>query len=480
VNSLNRGLADYCEQGMHSFHTPGHKGRAELLASLAFPGHDLTELPGLDMLHNPQGLIDQAQKKAAEIYGADETFFLVNGATSGNQAMFLALTAGHNRKKIRVERRAHRSVAGALILSGLEPEYIPAVIHPDFKLPLGLDSKNFCSPSEHIGAFHLTSPGYYGTLADLDTIIEWRNRNNPSIPVLVDQAHGAHLTGDLFPVGAVAQGADLVVHSSHKTLLALTQSAMIHVRGDRIDRTSLRKSLELLQTSSPSYLFLESLENSVLKLQEHSWQDLYEEVMLFRKRMDGRLRILTSADTGTFGIQAVDWSKILINISSLETNVTDFVNILRSSFKIEPELWDENNILFMLGMGSKPDDVRTLSNALEILVRRFRSSPVITGQAALKRGENILWEELGSRDCLPSVRLTPREAWLAVKKTIKVKDSLGRISGETISIYPPGIPLVIAGEEINSLILSRLTQAENHRWQGWQGYKQGEISVIDF
>jgi len=480
VGSLRRKLASYSEQGMHSFHTPGHKGRSDILSPLIFPDHDLTELPGLDMLHNPQGVIAEAQRKAAGIYGAGETFFLVNGATAGNHAMFMTLMNGQKGKKIRIERKAHRSVIGALILSGLEPEYIASVIHPDFGLPLGLDREEYCNIPEQVGAFHLTNPSYYGTAIDLDFIIQWRDKIMLAVPVLVDQAHGSHFKGDLFPKGAVDQGADIVVHSTHKTLAALTQAAMLHVQGNRIDKIALQKSLELLQTSSPSYLLMESLDNAVSHWNEYCWDDLYEEVMLLQKKLAGSLRILTKKDIGDFGVKDVDWTKILVNISTLEISSSDFVEILRSSFQIEPELWDENNILFLLGIGNKPEDVRILSEALESLVKRFGClSSQGYGKAVIRKEHEFSWKELSKTKFLPSVRLTPREAWLAAKKAIKVKDCLGRIAGETISIYPPGIPLIAAGEEITPCVLHYLEQAGRYRWQGWQGFRQSEILIVD-
>jgi arginine/lysine/ornithine decarboxylase len=471
VNSLEQKLASYMKSNMYSFHTPGHKGRRDILAPLVFPDYDLTELPDLDMLHNPRGVIAQAQGKAAKAYGAEETFFLVNGATVGNQAMFLALRPNLRDKKIRIERKAHRSVIGALVLSGLTPEYIPAIIHPDFNLPLGLDSEKYVDNCEQVGAFHLTNPSYYGTVIDLDSIIKRRNKEFPTVPILVDQAHGSHFRDNLFPRGAVEQGADLVLHSTHKTLAALTQAGMLHVQGKRVDRLSLRSSLELLQTSSPSYLLMASLENAINHLEnKHLWEDLYGEVLSLQEKLDGPLRLLTAKDAGKYGIKEVDWSKILVNVSSLGIRAEEAVHVLRSSFLIEPELWDDNNILFMLGIGSRPEEVRILCKALENLVKSCLPKPNTRHIGRNKEKTELL---------LPPLRITPREAWLAPKRIVKVQDSLGEIAGETISIYPPGIPLVASGEEITSEVLDCLLRAKEYNWQGWQGFGRGEILVVD-
>jgi len=477
VDPLREELENYCRQKMLSFHTPGHKGRAECLSGVVFPDYDLTELPGLDALHNPCGVIAEAQKKAAAIYGADETFFLVNGSTAGNQAMFFALMPELEGKKIRIERKAHRSVIGALILSGAEPDYIAPVIHPEFNLPLGLDSRIYCSSPQQVGAFHLTSPSYWGTVIDLPSIIEWRDNNAPLVPILVDQAHGAHFRGNCFPPGAVALGADLVVHSTHKTLAALTQAAMLHVQGNRISRVNLRKSLELLQSSSPSYLLLESLANAMEQFVSHSWESLYEEVELLHKKLNGPLRILSEQDIGRYGIKALDWTKILINISSWPVTVEEVLKVLREAYHIEPELWDQENILFMLGIGSRPDDVKILRHALEDLIKEYL--PAAKYRELKPEKNRRKRQQHGEIKDLPPVRLTPREAWKSAKREVKVKDSLGLIAAETISIYPPGIPLIAAGEEITPYVQECLQQPSVYNWLGWAGCRRGTIFVVD-
>ncbi|HHV64982.1 MAG TPA: amino acid decarboxylase [Peptococcaceae bacterium] len=476
MDSLNKRLFSYSKSGMYSFHTPGHKGRKDLLEALLFPDYDLTELPGLDMLHNPQGVIALAQRRAAQVYGAEETYFLVNGATVGNQAMFLALAANPvlRGKKIRIQRQAHRSVIGALILAGLSPEYVPPIIHPDFNLPLGLDTGQFRVNDDEVGAIHLTIPSYYGTVIDLAAIIKERDETNPAVPCLVDQAHGSHFLGDLFPDNALKLGADLVVHSTHKTLAALTQAAMLHVQGERINRIALKQSLELLQSSSPSYLLMASLENATQHLSSRApWADLQWEVKKLQEELEGSLRILTDKDAGKYGIKEIDWTKILVNLDSLSLGTAEAVEILRKEFRIEPELWDKSNILFMLGIGSRPEDVRLLRRALAYLVKHYTGG-----------GEKNKAKKAGpAKPCqmpIPPLRLSPREAWFAPKRSVPVKEALGQIAGETISVYPPGIPLVALGEEITPFVQNYLDRAENYNWQGWQNYREKKIQVIDF
>jgi arginine/lysine/ornithine decarboxylase len=477
VNSLIQQLLEYVEDGMYSFHTPGHKGRKEFFSQLDFPAFDLTELPGLDMLHNPAGVIAESQRKAAKAYGADETFFLLNGATSGNHAMFTSLMSSMKGKKIRIDRRAHRSVTGALIISGLVPEYVSPIVHPEFNLPLGIDVKHYSQNLEHIGACHITSPSYFGTTVDIQAILQFRDKQAPALPVLVDQAHGAHFFGERFPCSAVLQGADAVVHSTHKTMNAMTQAAMLHVKGERIDRTSLKSALEFLLTSSPNYVIMSSLENAVHYLDKQEiWDDLYEEVISLQKSLEGSLRILTARDTGTYGINEVDWSKILVNTSALQIPAGQAVEVLRTIFRIEPELWNEQNILFMLGIGNKPQEVRQLREALEYLVKEYGKGK---GGSFYAIEGNSQQEENKIEFQLPPIHLTPREAWFIPKKMINIQQAQGKIAGETISIYPPGIPLIAAGEEIIPSVLEYLNRAGEYNWQGWQGFNSGQILVAD-
>ncbi|MGI6120292.1 MAG: aminotransferase class I/II-fold pyridoxal phosphate-dependent enzyme [Desulfosporosinus sp.] len=469
---LGEGLSTYHKQGYCSFHTPGHKGRQEFFDGLDFPGFDLTELPGLDMLHSPSGVIAEAQKRMAEIFGAEKTFFLINGGTVGNQAMFLAL-GNIADKRVVVERNSHRSVMSALVLSGLKPEYVIPTIHPDFNLPLGFEAEKQQIPWQEIAACHVTYPSYYGTAFELSQLLDERMRLGFNIPIFVDQAHGSHYLGPLFPPSAVKLGADLVLHSSHKTLSALTQAAMLHVQGERISRTRLRQSLELLQSSSPSYLLLASLERAVdFALDLERWECLQEEVEDLHRKVGMNFRILSQLDVGKYGIHTVDWSKILINTLELGLPAPRCVEYLRSGYGIEPELWDEENILFMLGIGNTPEDIRRLTKGLESLAND-------THMIGLTETKRQVRNDRATIPPVPDLMLSPRDAFFAHKRQIPLKESLGKIVGETISPYPPGIPLIVMGEQMTCEVLSMLLTAGEGRWQGWDGIRGQTIWIVE-
>ncbi|SDG77181.1 aminotransferase class I/II-fold pyridoxal phosphate-dependent enzyme [Desulfosporosinus hippei] len=470
MGELGEGLSHYHKQGYCSFHTPGHKGRQEFFNGYDFLSFDLTELPGLDMLHSPSGIIALAQKQAAKIFGAEETFFLVNGGTAGNQAMFLALKDNSD-KPIVVERSSHRSVMSSLVLSGLKPDYLIPRVHPEFNLPLGLELRKQHIRWEEVIGCHVTYPSYYGTTFNLEGLLAERSQLGYNKPILVDQAHGSHYLSELFPRSALKLGADLVLNSCHKTLSSLTQSAMLHIQGPRVSRPRLKQSLELLQSSSPSYLLVSSLERAAeFALDEWRWENLKEEVDNLHKKLDNCYRILNPKDAGTFGIHSVDWSKIVINTNPLGIPAPDCVKYLREIFGIEPELWDEENILFLLGIGNTPEDIRWLTKGLENL-RDFAPS--------LAPATKVLKHEGGLIPPLPTSILSPREAFFASKRKIPLMESLGHVVGETISLYPPGIPVIVMGEEITYEVLKTLLASEGKRWQGWDGFRDQTIWIVE-
>ncbi len=470
--ALGPGLQNYCQQGLRSFHTPGHKGRQEFFHGLDFPNFDLTELPGLDQLPSASGIIAQAQRRAAVIFGAEESFFLVNGGTVGNQAMFMALGDVTVGKKVLVGRQSHSSVMSALVLTGFAPEFLVPIIHPEFNLPLGLEVSVEEINWETIVACHITYPSYYGTTSDLRALIDDRNKRGVTRPILVDQAHGSHYLGALFPPSALALGADVVLHSTHKTLSALTQAAMLHVQGKNVCREKLRQSLAMLQSSSPSYLLMASLEMAgEFALANERWEALHEEVEKLHSKVGSFLRILNQTDVGSYGIELIDWSKILVNTRLLGHSAPDCVKYLRKNYGIEPELWDEENILFVLGIGNTPEDIKELTKSLYSLA----NSPLGKRSIDLKPRDEVL-----PRNYYPQLvqRMTPREAFFARRRQISITKSSGFIAAETISPYPPGIPLIVMGEGITPEIVEILLARDQGNWQGWDGVESGMIWVV--
>jgi arginine/lysine/ornithine decarboxylase len=276
-----------------------------------------------------------------------------------------------------------------------------------------------------------------------------REEKGGQTPVLVDQAHGAHWRCGLFPPNAVFLGADAVIHSAHKTLACLTQSALLHVRGQRIDRHVLSQSLNMVQSSSPSYLLMASLDGAVEQGDcADLWRDLLAEVQNLCHDLENVYRILGEKDVGKYGIAALDSSKILVNTFPLGISAGAVAEALRREFGIEPELWDEHNILFVLGVGNRPSDVRALARALRTLAERrsWGEDDRVKGPVQSNGSE-------GLQVHVPPMRLTPREAWLAPRRLLDFRECLGHIAGEDIVPVPPGVPVVVAGEEITEEVM---------------------------
>jgi arginine/lysine/ornithine decarboxylase len=320
-------------------------------------------------------------------------------------------------------------------------------MHPDFALPLGAEAEDFWRGEDKTLAVHVTCPVYYGSALDMPGLLTLRDELGGRTPVLVDQAHGAHWRCGLFPPNAVELGADGVVHSVHKTLAGLTQSALLHAQGSRLDRRVLAQALAMVQSSSPSYLLMASLDAAVAQGEMAGvWRDLLAEAQRLREDLADVYRVLGDKDVGSYGVAALDGSKILVNTRPLGVSAGAVAGALRREFGIEPEFWDEENILFVLGVGNRPEEVEMLRRALLKLADQSR------GVGARLESSQARSSTFGL-SCSPPMRLTPREAWLAPRRLLALGDCLGQVAAETLVTYPPGVPLVIAGEEITEEVM---------------------------
>jgi arginine decarboxylase len=446
-----------------SFHTPGHKGgqgataaMEQLLGNGALRA-DLPELPELDNLFAPTGPIQTAQTLAAQAFGAEETYFLANGSTSGIEAALLA-TSGPG-DTILVPRNAHRSVFSGLVLSGAQPAYVSPVQSPAWDLAWGLGLDPVAAALAAVPTIRtvvLVSPNYQGVCAPVTAIARQVHAHGACL--LVDEAHGAHLAcHPELPTTALAAGADVVVQSTHKTLSALTQAAMVHVQGQRIDRDRLRQGLQITQSTSPNYLLLASLDaaRQQMALQGSELLDqtlhLVQEVRaalaaLMPLKVLGQGDLQTWGSGGTDGFR-LDPTRVTVDVSALGMTGFEADEFLHQQQGVTAELPTLRQLAFIFSLGTQPQDASALITALTALVTA-NSAP---GTVPLD-----LESEPDTIPPLSIPPLTPREAFFAPQRSRLLAAAIGHISAETLCPYPPGIPLLLPGEVITVAAIAQI------------------------
>jgi arginine decarboxylase len=448
------------------FYTPGHKRGVGISAELrALLGGqvfraDLPELPELDNLFAPVAAIAAAQALAADLFGADRTWFLVNGSTCGVIAAILATCNPGD--KIILPRNIHQSAIAGLILAGA----VPLFIAPEYDADLDLAHSIAPAAVAEVLAQHpetkavmMVYPTYYGVAGDVTAIAHLCHQRG--IPLLVDEAHGAHFAfHPELPVAALVAGADLTVQSTHKTLSALTQSAMLHVRGDRIVADRISKALQIVQSTSPSYLLLASLDAARQQMATQG-QDRMAHTLQLADRARSQiaqipgLSILRPDQATTPGFQALDRTRLTVFLNHLNIDGFTADTLLHEQFGVTAELPTQHHLTFIISLGNTVTDIEQLVAAWWGLVEQVQSercqdfSPSMLGTAPQQTAN------LASIPCALAP-LTPRQAFFAATETLPLEQTLDRISAELVCPYPPGIPLLLPGERITAAALTTL------------------------
>jgi arginine/lysine/ornithine decarboxylase len=462
---LVQALKSTASQDVSCFHFPGHnRGKAtpSSLSTLIGSGtflHDLPELPELDDLFSPKGVILDAQRRAAELFGSSKTWFLVNGTTCGIQASVMATCSPGD--YLIVPRNCHISVISAMVLSGAIPRYIIPEYNSGWDIaggitPLQVDKavKELEEDGKRIGAVIVTSPTYHGVCSNVQGIVSVCQTRG--IPVIVDEAHGAHFRfHDTLPSTAIEQGADLAVQSTHKVLCSLTQSSMLHMAGDLVDVDKVSQCLQLLQSSSPSYLLLSSLDAARAHLSGNT--DIFDEPLALALKTTDQLRTIPGIsvlDLTCFSsnFPAIDPLRITLSASNLHLSGYETDDILYEDYHIVSELVGTQAVSLAVNIGTRMQDVQKLVKCAEHLSEKYffaNSFKLIKENRACSPLEKI------------SVHLTPREAFFTKKRRVSIEDSFGEICGELICPYPPGIPVLIPGEVVTHDSLSYLMNVRN-------------------
>lgn len=440
-------IMKYDEKRPSYFRIPGHRYEKginpkwrDVVGDKIF-GFDLTETPLCDDLHNASGAIKEAEDLAADLWGADYTHFLVNGSTCGNEVS--VLTTAFNGDKICIPRNAHKSALMGLILSGAKPVYIAPYIEEEWGLQGGITAQQaeaMFAENPDCKGLMVVSPSYYGVTSDIKALADVCHKHNAVL--LVDEAHGAHCYfSDRLPGGAIAQGADIAVQSIHKVTGSFTQSSMIHVKGDRIRRQRLESNLHLVQSTSPSYVLMTSLDMARHYMAMHGSEMIDEALSLAQ---DARTRInrlkgiscATKEDLeGKAGIYKLDETRLTISAAEIGITGFDLKSMLFNEYNCDVELSDYRNVLAIVTFANEKADLDNLVNALADIAKRFENnSPLPKARLLPKQPEYVI---------------SPRDAYFAQKKRIPWAECKGRVMAEMIAPYPPGIPLIYQGERMS-------------------------------
>jgi arginine decarboxylase len=448
---LANALQRCAERAGASFHTPGHqRGQGisqrhrDLFGAKVFCA-DLPELPALDNLFAPAGVILEAQQLAAAAFGAEQTWFLANGSTCGIEAAILA-SCGPG-EKIILPRNVHSSAISGLILSGAVPVYVSPVYSHGWQMGLGVEPAAIAAALRahpDAKAVLLVSPTYYGICSDIEKIAALTHAHG--IPLIVDEAHGPHFGfHPELPSSALAAGADIAVQSAHKVLSAFTQAAWMHVQGNLVDRFRLSQSLQLTQSTSPSYLLLGSLDAARHQMATEGFARMAQTLALADRAAAEladlpKLRVLQVGSLGFAG----DRTRLTVDVSGL--GLTGFAaDDWLCAQGITAELPALRHLMFIISLGHSAADIDRLISAFRDLCEQdFPDCPLPSLSG---------WVTINER-AIPL--LSPREAFFAPKLSISADQAVGQICAETICSYPPGIPALLPGEVIAAEAIAHL------------------------
>lgn len=454
---LYHALIQHARRNSHSFHVPGHHNgdvffdEAKTIYNPLLT-IDLTELSGLDDLHHPSGVIKEAQDLVSQLYGSAESFFLVNGTTVGNLAMILSVCGPGD--TILIQRNCHKSVFHAVDLAGAEPVYlapdIDEIMHVPTHVPLDT-IKEALKAYPNAKGLVLTNPTYYGHSADLTEIIS--EAHQYGIPVLVDEAHGAHFVlGEPFPASALQMGADIVVQSAHKTLPAMTMGSYLHLNSNKIERNRVADYLNRLQSSSPSYPIMASLDLARAYVQhmieEQKLSDVLQHIQSIKQTFDS----LAYAAPVEPANQRITMDPLKLTIRSKCGHSGFTLQKILERVNIFTELADENQVLLVLPLGGKQ---RIDSETIKKIDHEIEKTPSDQMNVPAE------WEAQPI-----TVMPYPKKVLNTLQKEyVGFDKAAGRLNAEDVIPYPPGIPMIMAGERITRESvqkLSRLISMKTH------------------
>ncbi len=455
---LLQAVTDLIETDPAYFRVPGHRLEkgicprwTDRVGTRIF-AYDVTETPFTDDLHSPVGAIGEAQRLLSALYGADRSFFLVNGSTCGNEAMILS--AALEGERIMIARNAHKSALMGLILSGANPVYVLPEVIGEWAIQGEITAASVRRGFEEhpdCKALFLVSPSYYGVCSDLEAIAEICHAHKALL--LVDEAHGGHLYfHDRLPMGALRAGADVCVQSMHKVAGALTQSAVLHIKHHGVGEAALERiaqNLQLVQSTSPSYLLMTSLDCARYELARNG-AGMMERALMLAEHAAERIRAIE----GFRCMERDRTDRTRLVISAREIGLTGYAleKMLFEEYAVNMELADSENVLAIVTYANEPEDMDRLVWACGDIGRRYggnAGSRTDRSSGAVPVREKSAYPPFPK---LPRQIMTPRKAYFSDTETVRWQDAAGRTAGQMVAPYPPGIPVLYPGEEISQAV----------------------------
>ncbi len=463
-------LLAYADSDAYPLHMPGHKRQ---LGGMCDPFKiDITEIDGFDNLHHAEGILKEAMERAAKLYGSQETHFLVNGSTCGILTAISAACKGGERQGrggLLMARNSHKAAFHAAYLMDREPVWL--FPEEDAQLPISgritpEQVEEALRAHPEIGTVFIVSPTYDGVISDVEGIVRVTRKYGAIL--IVDEAHGAHygLAG-MLPRSSVQCGADLVIHSMHKTLPSLTQTALLHVNGSLVDRRLVSRFLAIYQTSSPSYVLMASMD-ACIRLMEQQAEPLFAEFYGYLDAFYARVKSLRHLRAAC----ADDPTRILILPGDAGLSGGDICAILRKEHALELEMATPLYALALMSVGDTEEGLRRLADALERLDAQL---PDKTEPADTVQEDGRGWQGDEQRIC------TMCQALDAAQRSVLLEETEGLCAGEYVFLYPPGIPILVPGERVTRKKLNQLLWCRRHGYtlQGMEDQKMQYLQVAE-
>lgn len=459
---------------VYPFHMPGHKRNNSYMGNELPYRLDITEIDGFDDLHHPEGVLDRLNKRVSTIFSSDESCCLINGSTVGNLAAILGTTKPGD--KVLVARNSHISIHNAITLNNLQAGYLYPKkldkhgIHGEVninELKLVLKAHNY-----DIKAVVIVSPTYDGVISDVKAIADEVHKYG--IPLIVDEAHGAHLgLGDYWTLNSNQMGADIVIHSIHKTLPSLTQTALLHMNGNLIDRERIKKYLSMLQSSSPSYLLLAGIDNCISLMEDPDFKEQVKDYGIRLASLRAKLKNMKHLELVESG--RYDYSKIVISTKNTSMESSALMYIMRTIYKLELEMDGGTYVVAMTTVADTQEGLHRLERALLEIDEQLEQAHFLR----VNQAENFSLDDIDVQQRLfhfskgendENDRYIDNIAELFRKLNEgAILSGKGDISDSSYYMYPPGIPIILPGEEITQGHLDLMNQLKD---KGYRVHKK--------